>query len=48
VSRARDFVELAGEATVARGRFTVAFSGGSTPHAMYALLAGSPDRARVA
>jgi 6-phosphogluconolactonase len=48
VSRARDLVELAGEAIVARGRFTVALSRGSTPRAIYALLAGSPDRARVA
>jgi hypothetical protein len=50
VSRAAagDFMELAQEAIGARGRFTVALSGGSTPRAMYRLLARSPYRERVA
>jgi 6-phosphogluconolactonase/glucosamine-6-phosphate isomerase/deaminase len=50
VSRAaaRDVVELAGDAIVARGRFTVALSGGSTPRALYKLLAGAPTRPRGA
>jgi 6-phosphogluconolactonase len=39
---ARWFVAAAGEAIAARGRFTVALSGGSTPKALFALLAGSP------
>lgn len=36
---AKQFVELAGSAIDVRGRFDVAFSGGTTPRAMYALLA---------
>jgi len=36
------FVEAAREAIEARGRFTVALSGGSTPRKMHALLASSP------
>jgi len=40
------FVETA-QATRERGRFTVALSGGSTPRALYLLLAGPPYRAQV-
>jgi 6-phosphogluconolactonase len=36
------FVAAAGAAIAARGRFTVALSGGSTPKALFGLLAGSP------
>lgn len=35
---AKQFVELAKEAIQKRGQFTVALSGGSTPHAIFALL----------
>lgn len=35
------FVQLAAEATAARGRFTVALSGGSTPKEVYTLLAAA-------
>jgi len=47
---AREFVRLAAEAIAARGRFTVALAGGSTPRALYTLLAdeGAPYRAQVA
>ena len=41
------FVTLAGEALAARGRFTVALAGGSTPRAAYALLAMEPRRKSV-
>jgi len=37
---AQDFVTLANQAIAARGKFTVALSGGSTPRGMFALLAG--------
>jgi 6-phosphogluconolactonase len=37
---AEEFVRLADEGVRARGRFTVALSGGSTPKAVYRLLAG--------
>jgi 6-phosphogluconolactonase len=40
------FLRLADEAVRARGRFTVALSGGSTPRALYQLLAG-PDAAAL-
>jgi 6-phosphogluconolactonase len=44
---AERFVALAKEAVAARGRFTVAFSGGSTPRALFQLLAKDPFRAQV-
>jgi 6-phosphogluconolactonase len=49
VSRAAadEFVRAAGEAVAARGRFTVALSGGSTPKRLYQLLAEPPYRDRV-
>jgi len=37
---AEEFVRLANEAVEARGRFTIALSGGSTPKRVYELLAG--------
>jgi 6-phosphogluconolactonase len=40
------FIALASSAVAARGRFSVALSGGSTPEAMYALLA-APDRSSL-
>lgn len=46
-SAAEHFVELAGEAVHARGRFAVALSGGSTPKTMYSLLATSEFAARI-
>ena len=39
---ASEFVERATDAVAARARFTVALSGGSTPRALYALLATDP------
>jgi 6-phosphogluconolactonase len=47
VASARDFVRCAGEAIAARGRFTVALSGGSTPKRLYQLLAAEPYRSQV-
>src|SRR5262245_55719832 len=49
VSRAaaEEFVRLAREAIASRGRFTVAFSGGSTPKRLYQLLAEPPLRDQV-
>jgi len=49
VSRAaaEEFVRRAAEAIPARGRFTVALSGGSTPRRLYQLLAGAPYRGQV-
>jgi len=49
VSRAAadEFVRRAAEAVVARGRFTVALSGGSTPQRLYQLLADPALRAQV-
>ncbi|HEX5504007.1 MAG TPA: 6-phosphogluconolactonase [Thermomicrobiales bacterium] len=44
---ARRFVVLAGDAIAARGRFTVALSGGSTPRALFRLLAAPPHRDAV-
>jgi len=43
---AERFVSLANEASTSSGRFTVALSGGSTPKALYSLLAmpGFADR----
>ena len=39
---ARRFVAAAEAAIAARGRFTVALSGGSTPKALFRLLAAAP------
>src|SRR5207302_5142216 len=49
VSRAaaEEFVRCANEAVAARGRFTVALSGGSTPRRLYQVLADEPLRTRV-
>lgn len=44
---AERFAAAAGAAIRARGRFTVALSGGTTPRALYALLASEPYRSRV-
>jgi len=44
---AEHFVTLAAEAIAARGQFAVALSGGSTPHATYALLASEEFAAHV-
>ena len=41
------FVRLAQESVAARGRFTVALAGGSTPKAAYAMLASAAYRDRV-
>lgn len=42
-SAADEFARLANDAVTARGRFTVALSGGSTPKSMYSLLATRSD-----
>jgi len=42
-----EFVRCAAEAVAARGRFSVALSGGSTPQRLYQLLALPPHRAEV-
>ena len=44
---AETFVNLADQAVRARGRFSVALSGGGTPRRMYELLASNPLRGRV-
>jgi 6-phosphogluconolactonase len=44
---ARDIVETAVEAVAARGRFTIALAGGSTPRATYERLAQPPLRDRM-
>ncbi|MHB1421780.1 MAG: 6-phosphogluconolactonase [Gemmataceae bacterium] len=44
---AAEFVRCAGEAIAARGRFTVALSGGSTPKRLYHLLTAEPFRGQV-
>jgi 6-phosphogluconolactonase len=44
---AAEFVRCSGEAVAARGRFTVALSGGSTPKRLYQILASEPFRAQV-
>ena len=44
---ADQFVRTAGEAIAARGRFYVALSGGSTPRALYQLLAAKPRHDQV-
>src|SRR5437868_3709292 len=41
------FVEIAAEATRARGRFRVALSGGSTPRSVYELLATNAFSSRI-
>jgi 6-phosphogluconolactonase len=38
-----EFVRRAGEAVQARGVFTIALAGGSTPKSVYALLAGDGE-----
>ncbi len=50
VSRAaaKEFIRLAHEAIAARGRFTVALSGGSTPRCLYEFLAEAPRDDQVA
>jgi 6-phosphogluconolactonase len=42
-----EFVRCASEAQAARGRFTVALSGGSTPQRLFQLLAAPPFRGQV-
>ena len=44
---ARRFTGIAREAVESHGRFSVALSGGSTPRALYALLAEAPYRAQI-
>lgn len=44
---AEEFVNVAGRAQAARGRFSVALSGGSTPAALYTLLATEDFARRV-
>ena len=44
---ARRFVAAAGAAIGARGRFTVALSGGSTPKALFRLLAAAPYKEQI-
>jgi 6-phosphogluconolactonase len=44
---AEEFVRLSNEATGSGGRFTVALSGGSTPKALYSLLATDTFRVRI-
>jgi len=44
---AEEFVGLGGAANARRGRFTVALSGGSTPKALYTLLASAEYRNRL-
>ncbi|HTU16933.1 MAG TPA: 6-phosphogluconolactonase, partial [Gemmataceae bacterium] len=45
---AQEWVRSTREAVAARGRFTVALSGGSTPKRLYQLLAAEPYRSQVA
>lgn len=44
---ATEFVRQAQQAIQARGRFTLALSGGSTPKSLYALLANKPWRNQI-
>ncbi|GAA6614743.1 6-phosphogluconolactonase [Scytonema sp. NUACC26] len=44
---ATEFVRQAHQAIQARGRFTIALSGGSTPKSLYALLATEPWRNQI-
>jgi 6-phosphogluconolactonase len=46
-SAAQRFVTLAQEAATSRGRFSIALSGGSTPGALYRLLAEEPYQGQV-
>jgi 6-phosphogluconolactonase len=47
VTAAHEFVRLANDAVAARGRFSVALSGGSTPRRLYQLLADKPFRDQI-
>jgi 6-phosphogluconolactonase len=47
IRAAQEFVRHAGEAIRAKGFFTVALSGGSTPHGLYMTLAIDPYREQV-
>ncbi|HEY1267387.1 MAG TPA: 6-phosphogluconolactonase [Candidatus Binatia bacterium] len=47
-SAAAEWVRRAAEAIAGAGRFTVALSGGNTPRALYAALAGSEFRSEIA
>ncbi|NOR82838.1 MAG: 6-phosphogluconolactonase, partial [Ardenticatenales bacterium] len=44
---AQRFADLAGKALELRGQFTAALSGGSTPGALYRLLAAEPYRSQI-
>lgn len=44
---AEELASLAAQAVEARGRFSLALAGGSTPRALYRLLAEEPHRSRV-
>ena len=44
---AQRFAGLVGDAAASRGRFSVALSGGSTPEALYRLLAEEPYREQI-
>jgi 6-phosphogluconolactonase len=44
---AQEWVRCAGEAVAARGRFTIALSGGSTPKRLYQLLTKEPFRSQL-
>ncbi len=44
---AQYIVRIANESIVTRGRFSIALSGGSTPKALYGLLAAEPYRAQL-
>src|SRR5437016_3941932 len=47
LAAAAEFVRCAQEAQLARGRFTVALSGGSTPRRLFQILAAPPFRDQV-
>jgi 6-phosphogluconolactonase len=47
LAAANQFVRLTQEATAARGRFSVALSGGGTPQKLYRLLAQSPHKQQI-
>lgn len=44
---ARSIVQMANEAVVTHGRFSIALSGGSTPKLLYGLLAQEPYRSQI-
>jgi 6-phosphogluconolactonase len=46
-ANAEMIVQAAADAIAARGRFTIALSGGSTPKPLYALMASDPWRNRI-